>query len=131
MRSAAPALLLAALLAAGCVTRTVERPAPLAADAPNWLDMTLECDRARVVVPERLREEFERPSETPGRHNSIAVGNVVVSTREGNPEIEIRGDDFSVIAEGGVILRRASGGRSVEEGPYHTVILRNGNLLRR
>ena len=54
-----------------------------------------------------------------------------VAAREEWPSVEVAGEDFSIIAEGGVRTTRTEGGVSVTEGPFQTVILRNGRLLRR
>ena len=126
------ATLLLAALAAGCVARGVVVEAPPSADPATDAELMLECDRARVVVPERLRGEFEAPSTLrAGPANTLLAGGVRVTVREGRPVVEIGGEDFSVVAEGIVWVRRRNGRSTVEEGPYRTVILRNGDILRR
>lgn len=150
MRGSALALL-AAALAAGCVTRRVEgppripgaaAPAPDAAagvaagdgdpiDAMASLPLRIECDRARIVVPERLRAELQDRQRHPYPPYLVSVRNLTVEIREDRPVVEVGGEDFSVVAEGGVRTVRRDGGASVEEGPFEAVLLRNGRLLRR
>ena len=153
MRAAAAALVLA-LAVPGCVTRRVEtaRPtAPPAAPTPASdpsagaegdpieamaaLPLRIECDNARIVVPERLRAEaflLDTARTGPGVPPWVfTVRSIVVATREIWPGVEIGGDDFSIVAEGGVRTVRREGIATVEEGPFQTVILRNGRLLRR
>jgi hypothetical protein len=127
VRGAAAALLVA-LAAAGCVTREAAAPsgAPAGTGEGALLpgELVVECDRARVVVPAGAE--------------ALAVGlrevrwkGTVVRTREAPIDLESAGSDFTVVAEGIVRLRRGEGRLTVEEGPYGTVVLRNGNLLRR
>jgi hypothetical protein len=146
VRGAAIALLSAAL-AAGCVTRRVEAPAPAAApgpaepegaDAPAdpvaamaGLDLRIECDRARLQVPERLRSEVRDRQKRAEPPFLVTVRRMNVVTREDLPVVEIGGEDFSVVAEGGVRTTRTEGGVSVVEGPFQAVILRNGRMLRK
>jgi len=93
--------------------------------------LRVECDRARVVVPEALRGEV-RPSATGGGPPfEVRVRSLVVVTREDPPEVVVGGADFSVVAEGRVRVREPRGSVSVEEGPFVTVLVRNGRVLRR
>jgi hypothetical protein len=105
--------LLLALLAAGCAARPPE--------APN---LEIEADRARVVLP-------ARGDPPPARSRELSFEGTLVRAREGDVEVSLAGEDFSVVAEGGVRLRRRSGERLFEEGPYGVVILRNDRLLTR
>lgn len=122
----AAALLAAALLAAGCVTRTLPAHEGAGAEAAATSEdgLVLECDRARVVLP--------RGAAVPAAEGrEVRWEGTTIRTREASIAIETAGEELSVVAEGGVLLRRCGGGRTVEEGPYRTVILRGGQLLRR
>jgi hypothetical protein len=148
VRRAAAALVLA-LAVAGCVTRRVETAGPVApAPAPTpvapisaddedpveamaALDLRIECDRVRVQVPERLRAEVQDRQKCDQPPFLVLVRKLSVITREDLPVVEVGGDDFSVVAEGGVRTTRTEGGASVVEGPFEAVILKNGRLLRR
>jgi hypothetical protein len=126
VRFAAVALLFAASLAAGCVTRTTATPVPAGTgdESIEAEGLVLECDRARVVLP--------RGAAVPAAGDrEVRWEGTTIRTREAPVAIEAAGEDFSVVAEGGVLLRRREGGRTVEEGPYRTVVLRGGRLLRR
>jgi hypothetical protein len=126
------AALLLALAAAGCVTREgtghgarSTEPGAEAGGGPSSGALVIECDRARVVVPagaEGLRREGRR---------EIRWEGTLVRTREADLDLECAGSDFTVVAEGIVRLVRREGARTVEEGPYGTVIIRNGSILRR
>jgi hypothetical protein len=105
--------ILLGLLAAGCVAT---------APAPAVTSLVLQCEKARVVVPAGEPARFDAAGE-------FTRGEVTVRTAA--PSLEVGGEDFSVIAEGSVLVLRTEGGRTFEEGPYQVVILRNGNLLRR
>ena len=140
MRGAAFALA-AGLLAAGCVTRKVDPvstapsvPQPAASDPVEEmadLDLRIECDRVRMQVPERLRGDLVDLQKCNLPPFLVTVRKLVVVIREDFPVVEVGGEDFSVIAEGGVRTVRREGGSLVEEGPLHTLVLRNGRMLRR
>lgn len=148
MKSAAAALALLALAVPGCVTRRVETAGPVppapapapAASAPidedpieamAALDLRIECDRVRVQVPERLRAELQDRQKCDIPPFLVMVRKLAVVTREDLPVVDVGGDDFSVVAEGGVRTQRREGAATVHEGPFQTVILKNGRLLRR
>jgi len=137
VRGAALALA-AAALAAGCVGRRVEtaaapEPAPAADPAQDMadLDLRIECDRVRMQVPERLRGELGNRQKCNLPPFLVTVRRVVVVIREDVPVVEVGGEDFSVLAEGGVRTTRREGASIVEEGPYQILVLRNGRMLRR
>jgi len=111
VRGALPLL----FLVAGCAG-----VAPPAAPA----DLEIVADRARVVLPARGASLRPGPRE-------LRFEGTLVRTREADLDVLSAGEDFSVVAEGGVRLRRRSGARLFEEGPYGTVLLRNGRLLTR
>jgi hypothetical protein len=127
MRAAAA---LFALLAAGCVTRPVNAKTDRADPTRDGAVLLIECDRARLVVPERLRDQLIGDLDDAQRVG-VTVGGLIVLTREAPPVCEISGEDLSVVAEGGVRIRKGEGGYSVEEGPFQTIIYRNGKILRR
>ena len=107
-----------ALLGAGCVTRPAEPPG-----IPPGI--VIECDRARVVIP-----AGEEPPPTGAR--TYSRSSTTIEVREGPLTVEAAGEDFSVIAEGVVHLRlRTEAGRQFSEGPYQTVVIRNGIMIRR
>jgi hypothetical protein len=132
VRRASAALLLA-LLAGACATRpvaiAVPEPAGEAGGPRPGADLRIECDRARIVVPDGRRGEVA--ASPAGPPWSVGVAGVVVVTREAPPEVEVAGEDLTVVAEGGVRTVRREGAAVVEEGPYRTVVLRNGRVLRR
>ena len=147
MRTAA-ALALFALVVPGCVTRRVETaqpstpaptPAPAASAAADEdpieamaaLDLRIECDRVRVQVPERLRAELLDRQKCDIPPFLVTVRKLSVVIREDFPVVEVGGDDFTVVAEGGVRTQRREGAATVHEGPFQTVILKNGRVLRR
>jgi hypothetical protein len=124
------AALLLAFLAAGCVSRPVEPDANSPGKESAASVLYIHCDRARLTVPERLRDQVTWDMDD-ARPVGVTVGGLIVITRESSPECEIAGDDLSVVAEGTVLTRKSDGGYSVEEGPFQTVIYRNGKMLKR
>ena len=111
-------MLLLALAGAGCATRTVEAP-------PADPGTVIECDRARVVIPSGERTP-------PAGARTFSRSSTTIEVREGPLTVEAAGADFSVIAEGTVLLRlRTEGGRTFDEGPYRSVVIRNGTMIRR
>jgi hypothetical protein len=128
-----------AVLAAGCAAGKGAASAPdgpTAAASPGAEDgaLRIECDRARVVMPESHRSLITRFGDQPPARSellTVEFNGVSVKTRESIVEVEFAGEDFSVVAEGGVRLFRQRGKITLEEGPYRTVILRNGQILRR
>lgn len=142
MKRILPTVLVAVL--AGCASGgeraaepdpAADGPMPLAtavtAEAFADLDLRIECDRVRVTVPERLRDRAVVPaSDAPGPWD-LSVGSVRIHVREIPPAVAFSGEDCSVVADGIVHLRRTEGRFTTEEGPYRTVILRNGRMLAR
>ena len=137
------AVFVIAILTAGCVSGTVApgaptdaevAPAPILSDGGD-IELRIECDRARVVIPECRRAERElRGGATIGFRDSMmqfSIGKITIQSREGDLRAECAGKDLSIVAEGGVRLFRPDGKLTVEEGPYRTVIFRNGEILRR
>lgn len=122
-----------------CVTRQVEKTEESASDpvlAMANLELEIECDRSWISVPSRLESEVKY-SVTPGEDSfetrafSARVRRLIVDAKEGFPEVTLGGDDFSIIAEGNVRTRGRAGAMTVEEGPFRTLILRNGKMLKR
>ena len=113
------ALLLVAVLAAGCVTRTKEANPPVAEAPPG---IVIQCETARVVLPAGEVAKF-------GADGSLACGAVTMQCPK--PVVETGGEDFSVVAEGEVRIHRTEGGRTFSEGPYRLAVYRNGQLLTR
>ena len=100
------------------------------------IQLRIECDRARVVIPESWRTEQEYRGGVTTNFNEptvayYSIGRITVVSRERDIRVECAGKDLSVIAEGGVRLFRLRGKVIVEEGPYQVVIYRNGQMLRR
>ncbi len=133
-------LVLPAILAAGCVTRRVGAP-PLAAagaapgadpaDAMADMDLRILCDRARVVIPERLRKAVIPVNGCEAPPHLFLVRDLQIETREEHAQLEVAGDDFTVVAEGAVKITLRENGKTTEEGPYRTVVVKNGTILRR
>lgn len=120
-----------ALLAAGCAAAggPGPDPAPTPSASAEGFDLRIECDRARIVVPERLRAAFVQRCNLPPYE--VTVGAMEILVREDVPRVEVAGEDLSVVAEGSVRLTRREGRLVYEEGPFRTVILRNDRILRR
>ena len=145
-------LAVALLLAAGCAGDRVAAPpgdgqAPAGDGAPAEEpllppptgdpalamaadDLRIECDRVRVVVPERLRDRTAA-SAGGARPYRVTVGSLRLEPRETPPELSIGGESFSVIAEGTVLFHRVRNDHDRVEGPYKTVVIRDGRVLLR
>ncbi len=158
-----PAALLLAVAAGGCVARVTEsrsprwaaeaggsyRPAtapppavpagppagpaappagarPAAPGAP----LRVEADRIRLVVPDRLGGAVVRSGTGPW---DVIVEGLWVRSRGGPAEVDVAGDDLSIVAEGDVRVTPApaAGGNPREEGPFALYVFRNGRDLRR
>jgi hypothetical protein len=95
------------------------------------MDLRIECDRARVVIPERLRKAVIPVTGCEAPPHLFIVRDLQVETREALADLEVAGDDFTVVAEGTVKITLREGGKTTEEGPYRTVVVKNGTILRR
>ncbi len=107
----------------------IEEPAAVVGMAE--LDLAIECDRLRVVAPEGMRERVLGPAAGVAGPWEVRVGSISVRVREVFPEIRFEGEDLSLVAEGIVKVRRTTGRLRSDEGPYRTVLLRNGRMMAR
>ena len=138
------AFLLVHLLAAGCAgpgTAPPEAPAgpeagaeatraPDPVEAMAADDLRIECDRARVVIPDRLRDRAVQGA--PGvRPFILSVGALRIEAREVPPALVVQGESFSIVLEGAVVFHRVRSGHDQSEGPYRTVVIRDGRTLLR
>lgn len=123
MRGAVLALV---ALASGCVTRSVDYSDDF---GTKEVQLRLECDQARMTVPEG--SEPVKVRRVAGMPYLAVFAGIAVECRETPPTIVTGGEDVSVVAEGTVLVRRFDGKRTFDEGPYRLVIFRNGQLLTR
>ena len=90
----------------------------------------IECDRVRIRAPERFRDRT-RSGEERAAPYTLAVGSLTILAREDPPELAFGGEELILWAEGIVKIVRTGGRIATEEGPYRTLLWRNGRMLLR
>jgi hypothetical protein len=95
------------------------------------LDLRIEADVVRIQVPDRLSGEIRLDPRSDSPPWTFRLRDVVVVVREQFPRVDTGGEDFWISAEGIVKTVRKSEGLTLREGPFQTLLLRNGTLMRR